>query len=405
VSRNTALTIRTLEKQLMQARLYPALVCVAALSCVALIGCESGPVSLGSMSDGGGVAGSAGSGGSAGQAGSSGAGAGGMGGTGGLPLAQECGASVCVDATECCSESCGLCTRAGECSAIDCTSATEHCDFQDCPGPAPLAPNHMCADGSLAGPVCERDTAGDCQWTLRDCPAEGSGEPCGTRGGSACPDPEYCRFSLRARCGESDAPGICSLPPGSCSAEEHWVCGCDGISYPNGCLAASQGVSVASVGKCDSEPTGSCGGVQCDAGEFCKRDGCLTHDGQCTTKPDACDLLFAPVCGCDHMPYGNECEAAMAGVTVASQGECDGSGGGDTCGGFVGAGCDKGEYCDLAAGDGCDVADGQGLCKPQPQFCTLEIDEVCGCDGNTYSNACAAAAAGVSVRATGSCSK
>ena len=91
----------------MHRRLYPALLCLA------LIGCDSAPVSLGDRSGAGGAAGSGGVGGTAGESGSSGAGDGGQGGSGGLPVAQACGPSICVDGTACCSESCGLCTLGG----------------------------------------------------------------------------------------------------------------------------------------------------------------------------------------------------------------------------------------------------------------------------------------------------
>jgi hypothetical protein len=76
------------------------------------------------------------------------------------------------------------------------------------------------------------------------------GQLCGTRGAKNCAAGEFCKFSLRANCGYTDAGGRCARIPQACTTEYRPVCGCDRKTYPNTCTAYSGGVSVLHRGAC-----------------------------------------------------------------------------------------------------------------------------------------------------------
>jgi hypothetical protein len=70
------------------------------------------------------------------------------------------------------------------------------------------------------------------------------GDACETNAG--CDADLYCEKPS----GECDAPGACQIRTMVCPAVEAPVCGCDGVTHGNACLAAGAGASVRSVGPC-----------------------------------------------------------------------------------------------------------------------------------------------------------
>lgn len=114
------------------------------------------------------------------------------------------------------------------------------------------------------------------------------------------------------------------------------------------------------------------------------------------------------------LPSKRSLVVALAGLALLTQGcaaefpigaqQSRGAALGDACGGAEGVSCGADAFCQLAAGAAC--SGGAGICTTRPQTCPASNAPVCGCDGKTYANACAAQLAGASSASTsaGACS-
>lgn len=132
------------------------------------------------------------------------------------------------------------------------------------------------------------------------------------------------------------------------------VCGCNGVTYSNSCMAEAAGISNYVNGSCRASE------VDCIQGPV--------------DSLAVCPTVVMPVCGCNEITYGNSCLAEAAGISNYTNGSCDSSS----------LDCVQGAVDSLVV-------------------CFEVYDPVCGCNSVTYSNSCVAEASGISNYFMGSC--
>jgi hypothetical protein len=124
--------------------------------------------------------------------------------------------------------------------------------------------------------------------------------------------------------------------------------------------------------------------------------------GSCETPSGKalCDGPGIGNCWCDDLcvDFGDCCSDAedVCGIVLPPPE-------GKFCGGWLGDTCDDDEYCAYQPGQWCGWADASSTCETRPEVCIQLFAPVCGCDGQTYSNSCFAAAAGTGVLHDGEC--
>ncbi|MDP4711011.1 MAG: cohesin domain-containing protein [Saprospiraceae bacterium] len=168
-------------------------------------------------------------------------------------------------------------------------------NFGDCIDHTRIDPTAICT--TVMDPVC------GCNGItyVNPCTAEASGVvsytpgPC--TGKNACYDPAVVLDAASVTVNATT--GVVTY---ICAVSANPVCGCDGVTYENACVAEASGIATYGLGPCT---------------------GCVDPAAADPLAP--CPTTYDPVCGCNGVTYLNACEATKAGVLSTTPGLCAGS--------------------------------------------------------------------------------
>ncbi|MBK9258274.1 MAG: hypothetical protein IPM54_00375 [Polyangiaceae bacterium] len=184
--------------------------------------------------------------------------------------------------------------------------------------------------------------------------------------------------------------------------------GGEGGAGGNGAGGSAGNGAGGSAGAGGGMVCGGIAGLTCAETEYCDYpdDICGAVDGQgvCKPRPEACDLVYSPVCACDGNVHSNDCDAAMKGFDVSNLGGCT-----PPMANLFGCGhffCDSAtEYCQKTNADVPNTPDSY-TCAPLPASCAgMQPSCMCIRDpcGAPIAGTCAAAGNGFMVTCPGGC--
>jgi hypothetical protein len=149
----------------------------------------------------------------------------------------------------------------------------------------------------------------------------------------------------------------------------------------SGAAGGGQGGAAGGGGGSGAE-CGGIAGLTCGVGEYCDYgdNSCGVGDGvgTCKVRPQGCPEIYMPVCGCDGMVHGNECEANGAGQDVSDAAQCTAPQGSFGCGHIFCASAQQ--YCQRGVSDVAGIPD-DFACLDLPAGCSscqCLANEPCG---------------------------
>ena len=185
------------------------------------------------------------------------------------------------------------------------------------------------------------------------------------------------------------------------------VCGVDGNTYPNQCFADAAQVEIAASGVCqdeslacgeETEPVCGADGVTYTNACFAAKAGVDVASLQACVGDNGCPDIFEPVCGANARTYKNRCEAELERVPVQRRGVCDVNNCPEIYVPVCGSdGTSYGNACEAEAAGMTTYLEGACGVRSCPRL----FVPVCGADDLTYGNACQAERAGVRIQHAG----